>query len=644
VSRAIARLTPPLLAIFLVLPLFSLSYLYDDFDFLGRAQTLHARDLLPDPGTLYYRPLSREAYFALLYAIDPRNAIWGHLGNTALLCLATFLVVSLARQVAGSRAGLLAGVVFASLGAFPTLVGWVSCSQDVFAVTLVLLALHFQLSGRIALAALATALALLSKETSIAFLPAIVLARWLLGRKPDRLRATLVSQIAVAGVWAALHPGIRLLVSRRFESSPEAMGSLTFSGADRWGSIWRSFATLGNLPLVAPSATGWSPALTPVFVAAAVLLAAAIVLVFRHPADASADKPSMPRLLSLGALLTIPAILLISALVRRWQPYYLVLPSIGTSFLAGVVGARLPRVPAAILAVGFLALGIWYRGTDLGPSIPTEINLRPPSDRLRRVQANFQALFPRLDGPTHIYVTTETPDQRDVPFHLIRFQVLRIWYRNPAIETMHPERRRPSPPGERLAWVAPDLSLHAIDPVTLATRSAGGAADSLGYGATLRAFAQGLAASGETERAVRILLAMQESDPWYTSYDRRLAAALLLTENRRAEADSLLRVTPSFNREDSIEAAAELLANPPRLDLDAPVLTAMGLSPDAPEDARAMMRWFALNRYPEATIRFAQRLLATKPNDAEATVVLRTLQPATRWERVTVPVEHDALW
>jgi len=644
VSRAIAWVSPPLLAILLVLPLFSLSYLYDDFDFLGRAQTFHVRDLLPDPGTLYYRPLSREAYFALLYAIDPRHAIWGHLGNAALLCLAALLVACLARRVAGTRAGLLAGVVFASLGAFPTLVGWVSCSQDVFAVTLVLLALHFQLADRIALAALATALALLSKETSIAFLPAIVLARWLLERKPYHLRATLVSQVAIAGLWAAFHPGIRLLISRRFESSPEAMGSLTFSGADRWGSIWRSFATLGNLPLVAPSSTGWSSALTPFFFAGAVLLAAAIAIVFRHRADRTAGTPSMPRVLSLGALLTIPAVLLISALVRRWQPYYLVLPSIGTSFLAGVAGARLPRVPAAIVAIGFLALGIWYRGTDLGPSIPTEINLRPPSDRLRRVEANFLALLPRLDGAAHVYVTTETPEDRDIPFHLIRFQVLRIWYRNPAIETMHPERRRPNPPGERLAWIAPDLSLHAIDPVTLQTRSVGGVADSLGYGATLRAFAQGLAASGETDRAVRILLAMRESDPWYTSYDRRLAAALLLAQNRRAEADSLLHVTPFFNREDSIEAAAELLANPPRLDLDAPVLTAMGLSPDAPEDARAMMRWFALNRYPEATIRFAQRLLAKTPNDAEAAAVLRALQPASRWERVTVPVEHDALW
>jgi len=562
----------------------------------------------------------------------------------ALLGLATLLIAALARQVAGSRAGLLAGVVFASLGAFPTLVGWVSCSQDVFAVTLILVALHLQLRNRIPLAALAVALALLSKETAIAFLPAIVLVRWLFERKPYRLRATLAWEITVAGVWAVFHPGIRLLVSRRFESSPEAMGSLTFSGADRWGSIWRSFATLGNLPLVAPSSTHWPASLTPLFLVGVVLLAVAIGIVFQRTADRSRSAPSMPRLLWCGLLLTVPAVILISALVRRWQPYYLVLPSIGTAFLAGVAGARLPRIPTFLLAAGFLALGIWYRGTDLGPSIPTEINLRPPSDRVRQVQDEFRVLFPSLEGPTHVYVTTETPDERDVPFHLIRFQVLRIWYRNSAIETMHPERRRPNPPGERLAWIAPDLSLHAIDPVTLAVRSAGGAPDSLGYGATLRAFGQGLAASGETDRAVRILLAMRESDPWYLSYDRRLAAALLLATNRQAEADSLLRETPSFNRDDAIEAAGELLANPPRLDLDAPILVAMGLSPDDPEDARAMMRWFALNRYPEATIRFAKRLLARKPDDAEATVVLRTLMPGSRWERVTVPVEHDALW
>ena len=623
--------------------MFSLSYLYDDFDFLGRAQTFHLKDLLPDPGTLYYRPVSREAYFGLLYAIDPARALWGHLGNALLLLVAVVLVFSFARKLAGANAGLIAGASFAALGAFPTLVGWVSCSQDVFAVTLVLGALHLQLADRLPLALLATALALLSKETSLAFVPALILLRPILGRRPTRLGVSLLSYGALVSVWGAIHPGIRLLLSKHFESS-ESMASLTLSGADRWGSIWRSLATLANLPVVGPS-TSWPSGLTGLFVLAALLLGLGIWFCFRSETAApQGGRPTSARILACGALLSLPAVVLISVLVRRWQPYYIVLPSIGTSLLWGLGGARLPRVSAALLAVAFLAMGVWYRGTDLGPSIPTEQNMRPPSERLQRIQAGFRALYPRMDGPTHVYVSTETPETRDVPFHLIRFQVLRVWYGNHAIETMHPERRRANPPGERLVWISPSLTVHEINPRTLETRSSGGEVDSLGYAATLRAFAQGLAASGETDRGVRILLAMRESDPWYTAYDRRLAAALLLADGRHGEALAILRDTQSFDREDAIEAASELLSNPPRRDLDGAVVSAMGLSPEDPETSRAMMRWFALNRYPDATIRFARRLLHSKPDDAEAAAVIRTLQPGSQWERVTVPVEHDTLW
>jgi hypothetical protein len=620
--------------------MFSLTYLYDDFDFLGRALAFRWSDLLPDKGTLYWRPLSREGYFGVLALLDPSQALWGHLGNALLLVLSTLLVVALGRTLAGASGGMLAGILFASIGPLPTLIGWVSCSQDVFAIVFVLAALLFQMENRLALATGAMGLALLSKETSLAFVPALVLLRPLLGRTPYRLRASLISYGLVVVAWAVVHPGIHVLLARRFESAGSTLGSLTLSGADRWGSMARSLATLGNLPVVAPSATPWPRELTGLGIAAALLAAAG--LWWLHSKERTTATPL--RVILLGALLTLPAILLISLLVKRWQPYYIVLASIGSALLGGYAGAKAHRFAVIPVVVAFVLLGIWYRGTDLGSGIPTERNMRPPSDRLRLVESGFRKLYPEIHGASHVYLSAQTPDTRDVPFHLIRFQVLRAWYRNPAIETIHAERRRAHPPAELLVWISPDLKVHGIDVRTLEAAPRGEPVDSLGYAAALRAYAQGLAASGESHRGVEILLGLKERETWYAAYDRRLAAALLIADGHTEEADAILRDTPTFERQDAVEAAAELLANPPRRNLDTAVLVGMGLPPEDPDVTREMMRWFAVRKYPDATLRFARRLLEAKPGDPEAEAVLRILKPSSSWEQVTDPVEHDVVW
>lgn len=637
-EAAAALALPAALALLLSFRMFSLTYLYDDFDFLGRALAFRWSDLLPDAGTLYWRPLSREGYFRLL-ALDSAQPLWGHLGNALLLIVSVLLVASLTRKIAGATAGLLAGVLFASLAPIPTLIGWVSCSQDAFAIVLVLAALHFMIGNRLTLAVGATGLALLSKETSLAFVPALVLIRPLLDRKPYRWRTSLIAYGALVSAWAAVHPGIHVLIARRFESAGSTLGTLTLSGADRWGSMARGLATLANLPVVAPS-TAWPSELTGLCVAAAFLAGGGVWLLYRKGRAAASPL----RISILGALLTLPAILLISLLVKRWQPYYLVLAAIGSSIVGGYFAAKLPRFAVALLVVGFVILGVWYRGTDLGMDIPTERNMRPPSDRLKILEAGFRKLFPSMSDSTNVYLSTQTPDMRDVPFHLIRFQVLRAWYRNPTIETIHAERRRPRTSAEKLAWISADLRVHRIDLRTLEATSSEGSTDSVGYAATLRAYAQGLAASGESRRGEEILLGMKEGNEWYAAFDRRLAAALMLADGRKAEAEAILRDTPSFQRQDAIAAASELLANPPRRNLDAAVLVAMGLSPEDPETMREMMRGFATRKYPDATIRFAQRLLQAKPGDPEAEAVIRILQPRSTWEQVTDPVEHDVVW
>jgi hypothetical protein len=454
----------------------------------------------------------------------------------------------------------------------------------------------------------------------------------------------------LVAAWGVVHPGVRLLLSSRFESAGSSAAYLTLSGADRWASLVKGLATLGNLP-ISGAATPWPDERNSTLLIAAAVALVGLWMVWRSRRGSS-DEGSPPprgsattaRFLALALLFAIPPILLISFLVRYWQPYYLSLAAIGTSMLLGLGLSRLPLLPASAFVFGFLTLGIWCRGMDLGSGIPTERTVRAPMERLRRVEAEFRKRFPRLDSPAHVYLSIHAPEDKGVSMHFFRFQVLRIWYRNHSIDTMHPEWRRPDPPMERLAWVAPDLTVHEIDPRTLETLPSGADSSTYEYGATLRAYAQGLAASGFTDRGVAILRRMHAPDPFVQAVNRRLAAALLLADGREREAEALLRATPPILPEEAIEVAGAVLANPARRDIDAPVLLSLGLAPSDTAAVRGVMRKSALSGRWDATTRFARRLLGSKPGDWEAEALLRWLRQGVESKRVTVPVVADSLW
>jgi hypothetical protein len=634
---------PAALAVVLAFPTLTLSYLFDDFDFLGRGQVFSLRQLLPDPQALFWRPLSREAYFAFLYAVAPTNPVLAHLVNALLLALAAALVALLGARLMGRRAGFFAGAAFASLGAVPALVGWVSCDQDLFAIVFALAALHLELSGRTPLALLATAFALLSKETAVALVPAIALIRPLSGRKPIRSAIPIVSAcVGLVAVWGAVHPGIRGLVTHRFESSDPAVAYLSAARADLAGSMVKVGRTLLNVPIQGAQVS-WPVELDMVLPFAIGVLALGAWMEWRSGAhDAGAPTP-VGRILLLAALLTLPAILVVAGLVKILSPYYAVLAGIGTSIAIGLGLARLPRILGAALMVAFLVMGFACRGMDLGPSVPTERTLKGPSDRLRMLERGFRQVLPRIEGPTRLLVSVQAPDDRDLALHLIRLQVARIWYRNPKIDSMYPERLTAGRTPEILAWVSQDISVSAIDPATLGVTSSG-MPDSSGYRTTLRAYARGLAGSGDTDRAVDLLLRMKTGEEWETAYNRRLAGALLLAAGRKADADRILEDTPRFNRNDAIAIVYEVASIPSSLDLDAAILDAVGLGTNDAEAIRSVLRQLALSRYPAATIRFAKRLSALRPGDSEARTVLQMLERGEDANRVTIPVEHDIPW
>jgi len=348
------------------------------------------------------------------------------------------------------------------------------------------------------------------------------------------------------------------------------------------------------------------------------------------------------RVLILSTLLTVPAIVIVAGLVKVLSPYYAVLAGLGSSLAIGLGLARAPRILASTLVVVFLTMGLVCRSMDLGPSVPTERTLQPPSHRMADLERGFRQALPRIDGPARLLVSVQTED-RDVVLHLIRLQAPRIWYRNPKLDVMYPERLTGARTREVLAWVSGDLSVHAIDPATLHVTSSG-TPDSAGYRAAIRSYARGLAAAGETDRAVGLLLRMNAGEEWETAYNRRLAGALLLAAGRQADADRILEDTPRFNRTDAIAIVYEVAMIPSSADLDEAILEAVGLGTGDSEAIRSVMRRLALNRYPAATIRFAKRLQALSPGDNEARMVLQMLQRGEDASRVTTPVEHDIAW
>lgn len=121
---------PPLVAIILSLPVFRLPFMWDDFVFLEIARKFHASSLLPPPGSIFYRPLSREVYFGILTLLHRGGAMAAHLLNAAVLTATVLLLISVATKLGGRKAGVMSGLAFALLGIVPTFIAWTTTIQD----------------------------------------------------------------------------------------------------------------------------------------------------------------------------------------------------------------------------------------------------------------------------------------------------------------------------------------------------------------------------------------------------------------------------------------------------------------------------------------------------------------------------------
>ncbi|HET9952352.1 MAG TPA: hypothetical protein VFS09_11225 [Candidatus Eisenbacteria bacterium] len=645
--RRYVRFAPSLVAVLLSLPGFGYPYLFDDFDFLGRVQGFHLGTLLPDPQILFWRPLSREIYFGLLYSLGSHGPLVGHVLNALLLAAAVFLLVEVGATLGGRKTGLAAGFAFAAFAQSPLLVAWLSGAQDLLAIVLLLAAIRLRLARRFAASAAAFALALLSKETAFALVPLLALLDWLRREAPYRVALGWMLYGGIGLVWAALHPGIHALVAGGLANTPG--GYVGLENPHRMESIVKSLVTLANLPI--------SGLATPIAGAPWGLVAAALAIVVAAwvgwrvhgerasaaaPTPLPAVAPSRDSTIPVGAALALLPLALTVAVVRGWSPYYMVIPFLGVALLLGRAASSLAPRAAVALLVAFVVLGGWTRNLIADPGLPTLRNLKPAAEALAKVEAGFESLHPTMPRGARLLVSVQSAGAASVYVHLYHYQSLRIWYRDATLVTRRPdvpiERERP----HLLFWVDPRFGVHEIDLESFAARPAGDAEEFQEYKKTLRYYARGLAAGGDDMKAALILARIPEEDPVIRGIDVRTAAMFFLYRGRSREARMLLERVPDLPEAVRLAGmGAVLVSAPPEIHLDDDAFTAFELDPGDERIVLALGRRFAADGRRDLAARFGTRLLAIDPKNAEAQGWIDDLKNLPATSKIAQPIGED---
>jgi hypothetical protein len=619
-------------AVTLSLPGLGFSWLWDDYDFLARVLTFRPAFLLPDPGSVFYRPVSREIYFGVIWLLGGGSPVVGHLANAVLLAAVVWLLTSLVARMTNLRTGVLAGLAFASIGAVPLLVAWVSGAQDLLAMLFALLALRFALSGSAVPSACSIAAAILSKETAVAILPIVAGSPWLLGRRPPSRAKWLLPFAVVLSIWAVVHPAPRILL--------QGAGAESYVGirpAGRGSFVTSTLLTLLNLPPHGVPVE-WLQGRGAVALIAVPLLMVAILLTRNRPSAGHGAVPTQ-RVIWLAVLLALLPAFVTVALVHDWIPYYVAIPAIGTSLLLAVAFERLPALATALVLACFLMAGAWTRGAMPAPTVTCERNLEVSSRALLYVESGFKRLRPRWPESFRAIVSSGVQGSESVSAHLDRFQALRVWYRNPAIATFTPETRPVGDRQELLFRITPQRDVVEINTDLVTYRSSGSRPpDPFEVDRTVRTYVRALARDGEMDQASRIQAELIRRDSAaMQAYDARIQAMFLLMAGRRQEADSILARTSSYPRGLTLDMISKILMEM-RSERDLHVFRAFGVDSLDVEANQYIMRRLLRSGYRDQAAMLARHLLRAAPGDMVARGVLEEATRVKEDVRITSPV------
>lgn len=310
---------------------FSTGFLNDDYLFLEDARTNGWRSLFDDGGALanYFRPLSRQVYFALMEPLSRFGAGPYRAVNFALFLASCALLFRFLRSQAGEGGAWIGTLWFALLPLQRVNLIWISCNQDLLALLGTLAAFAAWRGGRVALAALAWMAALLSKESALP-LPAALIA-WDVLVERRTVRASLRRALPLAApllLWAAGEWSLR-------SGNPDAArlepGLMAFAAT-----LVHLAQSLAGLDAPLALAEGLNAARPSLF---ALLPLAAVALAW--PA-ASEQRPLRAPLVFALVWLVAFAVPVVPV-VYTWSAYYFTLAAVGGALLVALACARWNR-------------------------------------------------------------------------------------------------------------------------------------------------------------------------------------------------------------------------------------------------------------------------------------------------------------
>lgn len=337
-------------------------FLNDDYLFLEEARSHPLPESLTRLGTLgnYYRPLSRQLYFAALTPLSGGSPLVFHLVNAAAFAVALVLLVDLLIAFVPLPGALAGALYFALLPLQRVNLMWVSCSQDLFALALTLAAIALFRRGRDGWACLAYLGALASKE--VAFPLPLVLAA--LAWRPPGAGATteapprplarrLAPFVATAAVWLVVVLAIRA-------GSPSTAAFLHWAPGNFLAAWVHGVQSLLGLdhPAGMVGALGDNP---PALLPLLALGALALWFLPGRNATGSRDASAARGTVAFAALWLFAYGLPVGPVAHVWSGYYYTLAAVAGALIVGMLLRRIDAWGWLALVIGLLW---WHAGAS----------------------------------------------------------------------------------------------------------------------------------------------------------------------------------------------------------------------------------------------------------------------------------------
>lgn len=325
-------------------------FLNDDHLFLEEARIRTLTEAWNDPRGLanYFRPLSRQVWFALLTPVAGNQPLVFHLANLAVFFVALALLGDLLLALTAPAAALAGVLWFALLPMQRVNLTWISCSQDLLALSATLGAFAFYRRGRDRAALLAYLAAILSKESALP-LPALLFtwSVWADGLRPSAALRRVLPYALPLVLWATGEYNLR-------RSSPTIAATLHF-GVPEFGA---NLLHLGQALLGIEHPVGLIDGLLAAGPSVLALVLLAPLAAWFPTVVASQPTASIaPRIATRFALTWLLGFGLIAwPLAATWSAYYFTLAAAGGAMLVALASRRLTRWPF----VALLMLSLWW--------------------------------------------------------------------------------------------------------------------------------------------------------------------------------------------------------------------------------------------------------------------------------------------